>query len=188
MVRDILGIAIIVVVYACFLVIVFSPTLYAAWFYIVGRKMAAKSKGRLLRTALFTFSVNLILAYFLVHLGFDYFLTSQVNEKDAIAGQAVRNALVSEEAYHAKHGRYYPVGPIRGPYRDEHGLVVDKDVILEVVPVWDKDRGVETFQAHAVHVWGRNLLIGAKDGKVEKAPPDSEQAAALKAKLLNSVR
>ncbi|MBI4962302.1 MAG: hypothetical protein HY913_03420 [Desulfomonile tiedjei] len=187
MVRDIVGVAIIVLVYACFVIIVFSPTIYAAWFYVVGRKMKLKSKG-LLRTALMTFCVNLLLAYLLVHVGFDYFLPSRISEKDAIAGEAVKNAVVSQGRFHESHGRYYPVGPIRGPYRDDHGLVVEKDVILEVVPVWDKERGVETFQVYAIHVWGQSLMTGSKDGKVEKAPLDSEQALQRKAKLLNSVR
>lgn len=188
MVRDVVGIAIIVLVYACLIVIVFAPTLYAAWFYVVGRKMALKSKARLFRTALVTFCFNLVLAYLLFHVGFHYFLTPEINQNDDIAGQALKNAVVSEEKFHASHGRYYAVGPIRGPYRDDHGLVVEKDVILEIAPVWDKDRGIETFQAHAMHVWGRSLLTSKNDGKVEKASLDSEQAARIKAKLLNSVR
>jgi hypothetical protein len=187
MARDMVGVAIIILVYACFVIIIFSPTLYAAWLYIVGRRMKLKST-RLLRTALITFLMNLVLAGLLVHLGFDYFLPSSIKEKDDIAGQAVENAMLSEERFHASHGRYYPVGPIRGPYRNEQGLVVEKDVILEVVPVWDKERGIETFQAYALHVWGRNLLMNTKDGKVEKAPQDSDNAAKTKAKLLNSVR
>lgn len=187
MARDIVGVVIILLVYACFLIIIFSPTLYAAWLYVVGRRMKVKS-ARLLRTALITLSINLVLAGLLVHLGFDYLLPSSIKEKDDIAGQAVENAMLSEEKFHASHGRYYPVGPIRGPYRNEQGLVVEKDVILEVVPIWDKDRGIETFQAYAIHVWGRSLLMNTKDGKVEKAPPDSEHAVKTKAKLLNSVR
>jgi len=188
MVRDVIGIAIIVLVYACLIVIAFSPTIYAVWFYVVGRKMAVKSKRRLLRTALVTFCVNLILAYFLVHFGFDYVVTSRISQMDDAAGQAVTNAVASEQKFFAKYGRYYPVGPVRGPYQDDHGLVVGKDVILEVVPIWDKDRQVEAFQAHAVHVWGRNLISRTKEGKVENAPPDSEEAARLRAKLLRSVR
>ena len=167
MARDMVGVAIIILVYACFVIIIFSPTLYAAWLYIVGRRMKLKST-RLLRTALITFLMNLVLAGLLVHLGFDYFLPSSIKEKDAIAGQAVENAMLSEEKFHASHGRYYPVGPIRGPYRNEQGLVVEKDVILEVVPVWDKERGIETFQAFALHVWGRSLFRNTKDGKVGK--------------------
>ena len=188
MLRDVIGIAIIVLVYACLIVIVFSPTIYAGWFFVVGRKVAVKSKRRLLRTALVTFCVNLILAYFLVHFGFDYVVSSRINQMDDAAGQAVTNAVVSERKFFAKYGRYYAVGPVRGPYQDDHGLVVEKDVILEVVPVWDKDRGVETFQAYAVHVWGTNLISSTKDGKVEKTPPHSEHAARLRAKLLRSVR
>jgi hypothetical protein len=188
MVRDVIGIAIIVLVYACLIVIVFSPTIYAVWFCVVGRKMALKNKQRLLRTALMTFCINLILAYFLVHFGFDYVVTSRISEMDDAVGQSVRNAVVSEEKFFARHGRYYPVGPVRGPYKDDHGLVVGKDVVLEVVPVWDKDRGAETFKAYAVHIWGRNLISTTKNGKVEKAAPDSEETARLRAKLLRSVR
>lgn len=187
MARDIVGVAIILLVYACFVIIIFSPTLYAGWLYVVGRRMKLKST-RLLRTALITFCINLVLAGLLVHLGFDYLLPSSIKEKDDIAGQVVENAMLSEARFHAEHGRYYPVGPVRGPYRDKQGLVVEKDVILEVVPVWDKDRGIETFQVYAIHVWGRNLLTNTKDGRVEKAPPDAEHVARTKAKLLNSVR
>jgi hypothetical protein len=61
-------------------------------------------------------------------------------------------------------------------------------VILEVVPVWDKTLGKEIFEAHAVHVWGQNVLGNTKDGRIEKAGPDSEKSAELKAKLLRSVK
>jgi hypothetical protein len=188
MVRDVIGIGVIVLVYVCLFVIIFAPTIYAVWFFVVGRKMAVKSKGRLLRSALVTFCINLILAYFLVHFGFDYFVTSRISEMDAAAGQAVKNAVASEERFYAKHGRYYAVGPVRGPYEDDHGLVVEKDIVLEVVPVWDKDKGADAFQVYAVHVWGQSLLARTKDGKVEKAPPDSEEAARVKARLLRSVK
>lgn len=100
----------------------------------------------------------------------------------------MRNAIVSQQRFFAAHGRYYSVGPVRGPYHDKAGLTVEKDVILEVIPQWDKAGEQETFQAYALDVWGKSLLLNTKDGKVEKAPADSELSATVKSKLLNSVK
>ena len=73
------------------------------------------------------------------HLSIDYFLTHKVAEKDAAALEAIHEAEASQRKFYRLYGRYYSVGPVRGPYRDEHGLNVKKDVILQVVPVYDKE-------------------------------------------------
>ncbi len=76
MLREIIGSSIIALVYLCLLVIIFAPTLYAVWFYIIGRRISVKSRG-LLRIAVTTFCINVVIAYFLFRLAFDYFLPSK---------------------------------------------------------------------------------------------------------------
>lgn len=186
-IRDAIGIVIIALIYLCLLIVVFSPTIYAVWFYLIGRKVHLKSKG-LLRIAVLTACINTVVAFFLLHLAFDYLLATKVAEREALALQTMRNAIVSQQKFFASHGRYYPVGPVRGPYHNDEGLTVAKDVILEVIPQWDKARAQETFQAYALDVWGKGLLLNTKDGQVEKAPADSEVSAMVKSKLLNSVK
>jgi hypothetical protein len=188
MVKEIVSVSLIVLVYLCLLIVMFAPTLYALWLYILGKKVKVNSRG-LLRTTLTTFLVNAIVVYFVAHLAFGYLLPRQVAEKDALAAKAVENAVDSQKRYFAAHGRYYAVGPVRGPYRDEQGLVIDKDVILQVVPGWEKTGGGhETFEAYAVHVWGRGVALAKGDGSVLNAPPDAEESVRMRAKLLNSVR
>lgn len=187
MAQDIIGVAVILLVYVCFFIVVFAPTLYAVWIYLVSRKVKMKRKG-LLRMALTTFCINLVLAYFAFHLACDYFLVSKVAEKDALAAQALRNALVSQQKFFKSHGKYYSVGPVRGPYKDDHGLSVDKDVILLVEPRWDRDRKAETFQAYALHVWGRDLVTTTQDGKVIPVKEDSEKSTKIRSKLINSTK
>jgi hypothetical protein len=153
----------------------------------VGRKVRIKSKG-LLRIALLTGCINAVLAYFLMHIAIDYFLVTKGAEKEALAVQTMHNAIVSQKRFFATHGRYYAVGPVRGPYQNDLGLTVEKDVILQVVPQWDKAKAEESFQAYAVHVWGTGLLLNTTDGQVEKAPVDSEVSAMVRSKLLNSVK
>ncbi|MGO9568001.1 MAG: hypothetical protein ACLP5H_10705 [Desulfomonilaceae bacterium] len=185
--RDVIGILIIAVIYLCLLVVVFSPTIYAVWFYFMGRRVQIKSKS-LLRIAILTGCINATAAYFIMHLAFDYFLASKVAEKEALAMQTMNNAIVSEQRFFASHGRYYSVGPVRGPYQNDLGLTVGKDVILQVVPQWDKAKAQETFQAYALHVWGKDLLLSTTEGKVEKAPADSEVSDMVRSKMLNSVK
>ncbi len=185
--RDVMGILVVGLIYICLLVVVFSPTIYAVWFYFMGRKVQIRSKG-LLRIAVMTGCANAIVAYFLVHFAFSYFLALKVAEKDALALQTIRNAIVSQQRFFATHGRYYSVGPVRGPYQNDLGLKVEKDVILQVVPQWDKGKAQETFQAYALHVWGKGLLLNNTGGKVEKAPVDSEVSTIVRSKLLNSVK
>lgn len=185
--KYVISIAIIALVYICLLIVVFFPTLYAGWIYLVSRKLAVKKKG-LLRIALSTFCINAIIVYFLFHLAFDYFLNSKVAEMEAQAAATLRNAVSSQEKFYASHGRYYPLGPVKGPYRDEHGLSVEKDVILEIEPLWDKADQKETFQAYAIHYWGRQLLFITRDGKIERVSPGSELETRIRSKLIQSVR
>jgi hypothetical protein len=185
--RDIIGILIIALIYFCLLVVVFGPTIYAVWFYLVGRRVQIKSRG-LLKIAIMTGCANVIVAYFLMHLAFDYLLASKVAEQDAQAMQTMQNAIVSQQRFFAAHGRYYAVGPVRGPYQNDLGLSVERDVILQVVPHWDKAKAQETFQAYALHVWGKGVLQNTTGGKVEKAPADSEGSAMIRSKMLNSVK
>lgn len=185
--RVVIGTLIVGLIYFCLLVVIFSPTIYAVWFYLMGRKVQIRSRG-LLRIAVMTGCANLIAAYFLMHFAFGYFLAFKVAEKEALAMQTMRNAIVSQQRFFATHGRYYSVGPVRGPYHNDRGLTVDKDVILEVVPQWDKAKAQETFQAYALHVWGKGLLQNTTEGKVEEAPADSEVSTKVRSKLLNSVK
>jgi hypothetical protein len=83
--------------------------------------------------------------------------------------QTMNHAIVSQQRFFATHCRYYSVGPERGPYQNDLGLTVGKDVIQKMVPQWNKARAQETFQAYALHVWGTGLLLNASDGQVEKA-------------------
>lgn len=189
MVQDIIGVLVVVLVYVCVFIVVFSPTLYAWWIYLVSRKVKVKMKRKgLLTTALTTLCINLVLAYFAFHLAFDYFLVAKIAEKDALAEKALRNALVSQQRYFDAHGRYYSVGPVRGPYKDDHGLTVDKDVILLVEPHWDRERKAETFRAYALHVWGRDLVTTTQDGNVTPVAKDSEKSSTMRSKLINSTK
>jgi len=187
MLREVLFTSVIVLVYACFFIIVFAPSIYAFWFYIVARKISKRSRG-LLRVAIITLSLNAVIAYFLCHLAFNYFVPARLADNDAMLEKTVRDALVIQERFFAAHGRYYALGPVRGPYQDENGLYVDKDVVLEVVPVWDRIRGRETFLASAVHVWGNGLVMIRGDGKVVRGEPGSDDSSRLRRKLLNSVK
>jgi hypothetical protein len=190
MVRDILGVALIGLFYLCCLVVIFAPTLYAGWFYLVSRRLAIRHQNlaRVFRVFLYTACINIIVAYFGIHLIFDYFLVAKAAESQASVVATMQNAITAEEKFFTSYGRYYAVGPVRGPYQDEHGLNVGKDVILEVTPSWDLKSQKERFSAHAVHVWGREILTNSGDGKVREIPPDSEESERIRAKLLRSVK
>lgn len=187
MARDIVSVGVIVLVYVCLFVVVFTPTIYAVWLYAVSRKVKINRKG-LLRVTLTTLCINCVMAYFLIHLASDYFLTTKVAEKDALAAQTLQNALDSQAKFFELHGRYYPVGPVRGPYRDDHGLAVGKDVILLVEPRWDQNKGREALEAYALHIWGKSLLTSTADGKVKPTPDESEYFIRLRRKMISSVR
>jgi len=171
----------------CFFIVIFSPTIYTGWIYLVSKRVKLKKKG-LFRTAVMTFCINSVLAYFLFHLAFDYFLVSKVAEKDALAEKTLQSAVVTQKKYFDSHGRYYSVGPVRGPYRDDHGLTVHKDVIVLVEPHWDKKLKRETFQAYALHVWGQDLIAATQEGKVVQVPETSEVSPSVRSKLINSTK
>lgn len=185
MIVDYIGLALIFLVYLCLFIIVFSPTLYAVWFYFISRQVRVKKKG-LLRIALTTFCINLIVAYFLIHLAFDYFLVSKVAENDASAREAIVSAVASEKRFFSDHGRYYSFGPVRGPYRNDRGLKVPKDVILEVVPKRNKSPEKPTFEVYALHIWGSGLQMSTADGKAQGAPKDSPDHSQIHKRLLKN--
>lgn len=187
MVKYIISVTVIILIYLCFFIVIFSPTIYAGWIYLVSKRVKLKKKG-LFRTAVMTFCINSVFAYFLFHLAFDYFLVSKVAEKDALAEKALRSALVSQKKYFKSHGRYYSVGPVRGPYQDDHGLTVHKDVIVVVEPRWDNKLKKETFQAYALHVWGRDLIETDQEGKVVQVPEPSDESTAVRSKLITSTK
>ncbi len=182
-----LGVALIAVIYLCILIVLFSPSLYAGWLYVMSRYAKVKRAG-LARVAITTFAINTILVVFLSQFAFNYFLVHKVAESDAAAAQALQKAVVSQEHFFTTHGRYYPVGPVRGPYHDDNGLTVEKDIILQVEPHWDKVSHKETFKAYALHILGKDLAVRTEDGKVEKAPPNSDQSVAIRSKLMHSVK
>lgn len=190
MVGDILGVALIGLFYACCFVLIFAPTIYAGWFYLVSRKLAIRRQNlaRVVRVFLYILCVNVIVAYFGILLIFDYFLGVKAVENQASVRITMQNALTTEEKFFAAHGRYYAVGPVRGPYRDEHGLNVEKDVILLVTPLWDEKSQKERFDAYAFHVWGKEILTNSGDGKVRELLPDSEESERIRGKLLRSVK
>lgn len=187
MVQHVIGLSVIVIVYVCLFILIFSPTIYAVWFYVIGRKVRIK-KNSLLRIAITTFCINAVIAYFLVHLAFDYFLKAKVAEKDALAAKSLESALSTEKKYFRVHGTYYSVGPVRGPYQDSHGLTVQKDVILVVEPRWDKAKEREALEAYALHVWGKNLLTGAEEGKVKSLAAETEHSDRVRKRLMRSVQ
>ncbi|GEM_PF-645223 len=185
---SILGIALIALFYFCMFIILFTPTIYAIWIYIVGRKVTGKTKG-LLNTILTTFIINAVVVYLVTHLAFDHFVTSKLQEKDAIAMNAVRSAIVSQKSYRGSHGRYYIVGPVRGPYKDEHGLEVPLDVIIQVTPNSEQAGSKSaSFRVYAIHVWGNTVATNNMDGTVAGLPPDSKEATKLRSRLLNAVK
>lgn len=190
MIRDILGMALIGLFYLCCLVVIFAPTLYAGWFYLVSRKLAIRPQNlaRVIRVFLYTLGINLIVAYFGIHLVFDYFLGAKAAESQASVMATMQSAITAEEKFFTAYGRYYSVGPVRGPYQDENGLNVEKDVIMEVTPSWDQRSQKERFDAYAVHVWGKEIVANSGDSKVRKLPPDSEESERIRAKLLRSVK
>jgi hypothetical protein len=187
MVQTAVGTAIVALCYICLTIILFAPTIYVVWLSMVSRKVPGKRKG-LTRTTVSTFLINAAVVVLLSYVAFTYLVTSAVAKKDAVARDALRSAVAAERQFFASHGRYYAVGPVRGPYEDESGLIVKEDTILQVVPYWDEASRREAFRAYALHVWGNDLLAGSEDGRIASAPHDSEKAAKIRARLVNSVK
>ncbi len=188
MISTLVSTVILALVYVCLGIIVFAPTIFSVWFYLAARKLSP-GKARVPKTLVTTFLVNLVVAFFVGRLAFDVFVTRSLSLNNALAEQTIRAAVQSQEEFHARHGRYYPVGPVRGPYRNEHGLVIGKDVILQVRPLWeDSGSKDDAFEAYAVHVWGREVYFNTREGDIEKEPFDSPKAKNIRSKLIRSVK
>jgi hypothetical protein len=188
MLATIVGTTIIALVYICLAIIVFSPTIFAGWFFVVSRRLSREKAG-VPKLLLATFTINVIVVFLLGRVAFDHFVIKSVYENDAQVEITMRNAVQSQVEFHARHGRYYAVGPVRGPFRNEHGLEVPKDVILQMRPRWeDVTSRDDSFEACAVHVLGRDAYFNGKDGEIHKAPDASERARAIRSKLVRSVR
>jgi hypothetical protein len=186
MVKTIAGFMIIGLVYLCLAVLLFTPTIYAVWIYLIAEKV--KGERRSLRSLLTIILINLITAYAVFHFSFGFIVPSQLAESDNTALQTIKDAIVCERNHFNKHGRYFSVGPIRGPYSDEKGITVARDVILTVEPYWNTPRGKEGFYAYAMHVWGKSVIYADDDGKFESTDKNSESVSQIKSKLLNSTK
>jgi hypothetical protein len=187
MAREIVGTGIVGLVYLCCLIVIFGPTVYVCWLYVIGRKVGSKARG-LARLSCLTFAINLVVAYFVIKFAFEGFLINQVAQWQNATSAAIGSAVAAEKRFFRFHGRYYAVGPVRGPYNDQHGLSVNKDVILEVVPSWDKDLKRETFQVYAVHVLVKRLMEGSRNGNMAQASPESQEHQKIKSRLIDSVK
>jgi hypothetical protein len=187
MVQDILGFVVLGVVYVCLAIIVFAPTMYAFWFYLVGRRVSGPGK-RFPYTVITVFLLNLLFAYVLGHLAFTYLIQPGVDRANSQAMQAVKSAIAAQEKYHAVHGRYYSLGPVRGPHTGKHGTVVEEDVVLRVEPTWIEDKGQDGFVAQAIHVWGRGAVVATSEKGPWLQPADSTEAQLIRAKLMSSVK
>ncbi len=104
MVREIVGTVLVALVYFCFLVVIFGPTIYAVWLYVMGRKVKGKARG-LLRLAYLTFFINLVVAYFLVKLAFECFLTTKVAEWQSLTTATIHSAVAAEERFFKTRGK-----------------------------------------------------------------------------------
>lgn len=186
MLGSVVTFSILALCYLCLAVIVFAPTLYAAWFYYLSRS-DTRRKQKLLRTTLITFVINAALAYVIGTLAFNYLVPPMLAKNDASAMDTLQSAVESQERHFGARGRYYAVGPVKGPFQDEFGLNVPQGVIIEVRPVWDTEAQKETFEAHAVNIWGSKVLWRRSDGRVAHLSTESDEAAKLRKKLLRSV-
>ena len=187
MVQDVAGIALLVIVYVCLGIIVLAPTIYLAWFYVVSRKIRGVGKVSL-RSVILTAIANVIVGYFIFFLIHGWIYVPNVNSNDAIARALVEKTIASEKVFFEKHGRYYEVGPVRGPYSEPNGIKIEKNVILEVTRMWDKSRKKESFQAIAMHLWGDKIFTGNAGGIEEENHADSAQAASIRARLIANTK
>ncbi len=188
MISSVIGTIIVVLVYVCLAIIVFSPTIFAGWFYVVSVRISRRKAP--VSTSLFTtFAINVLVALFLARLAFYQFVAKSVSENDALAQWSLGSAVQSEITNHSRRGRYYSEGPLRGPYKNAHGLELGKDVILQMRVTGEQ--GVsrdDSFEAYAVHVFGRHVYINTNDGKIRIEPDDSDKAKEIRSKLVRSVK
>jgi hypothetical protein len=187
MIKTAIGIIIIGLVYLCLAILLFAPTIYAVWIYVIGRKVKLRRRNPL-NSLLSTVLINLIIVYVIFHFGFGSLAPSILAETDNLALQTMKDAIVCERKHFDKHGRYFSVGPVKGPYDDENGVKVPRDVILMIEPYWNKSHGKEDISAYAMHVWGKNVAHGDALGNLESTSRDSQSVSQVKSKLLNSTR
>jgi uncharacterized membrane protein (GlpM family) len=187
MVQDILGITILVIVYICLGIIILGPTLYLAWFYVVSRNIRGVGKVSL-RSLILTAIANVIVGYFIFFLIHSWFYVPAIASNDTIARELVEKTVISEKAFYEKHGRYYQVGPVRGPYSAPNGIKIDKDIILEATRMWDKNNKRESFRVYGMHLWGDKIFIGDAQGIDEENYSDSAQASSIRARLIKSTK
>lgn len=184
-------ISIVGVFYVCLLVVLFAPTLYTGWFYYISRKLSMKNKKKkLFQTFTVTFLLNIIVVYVLFSIMFKYILPSQIKAKDQIAKQTMESVQKSQEKFFSEHGRYYMVGPVRGPYKDSHGLKVAENVIVQAVPQFAQAgaQTQQTFEAYAIHVWGNSAYVREPDGTVKTINNNSSEVKNIRSKLIRSVK
>ncbi len=188
MLQQLIVISVQVIIFLCLAVIVFAPSIFAVWFFLVGKRLSQGRKKKSLRPVISVVAINLMVAYALYHLTFDYIVVARTAQKDALARQAVESVIESELRYYKSHGRYYALGPVRGPYEDRHGASVAEDVILQVTPHWSEAASRNSFKAAAVHVWGSRIITGDAEGRVRELDPETKEAEEIRGKLLRSVR
>ncbi len=188
MIASVVGTAIIILIYVCLAIIVFSPTIFAGWFYLVARRIT-RGKAPVPTSLVTTLVVNVLVVLVVGCLAFDHFVTGLVTENDALAEKTLRIAVQCQQEFHVRRGRYYSVGPVRGPYKTADGLEVAKDVILQMRASWEEGTGKDdTFEAYAVHVFGRGVYFNTKGGEIHKEPDASEKAKTIRGRLIRSVK
>jgi uncharacterized membrane protein (GlpM family) len=187
MAQYVVGIALIAIVYICLGIIILAPTIYLAWFYVVSRKIRGVGKVSL-RSLILTFIANAIIGYFIFFLIHNWLYVPSVTSNDTIAREMMDKTIAAQNVFYEKHGRYYEVGPVRGPYSGPNGLKLEKNVIVEVTRKWDKSRNKESFQAYGIHLWGDKLYTGDPKGISEEVYADSTQAASIRSRLIESTR
>ncbi len=183
-------ISIVGIFYACLLVVLFAPSLYTGWFYYISRKLSMKNKKqKLFRTFTVTFLLNLIVVYVLFSIMFKHVLPSQIKAKDQMAHKTMKSVQESQQRFFSEHGRYYMVGPVRGPYKDPHGLKVAENVIVQAVPKFTRDsKSKQTFKAYAIHVWGNSAYVREPDGTVKTLNNNSSEVKGIRSKLIRSAK
>ena len=187
MAQDIVGITLIVIVYICLGIIILAPTIYLAWFYVVSRKIRGVGKVSI-RSLILTFIANAIIGYFIFFLIHSWLYVPAVTSNDTIAREMMGRTIAAQKAFYKTHGRYYEVGPARGPFSEPNGLKIEKNVIVEVIRKWDKSRKKESFRAYGMHIWGDKLFTADTQGISEESHADSTQAASIRSKLIESTR
>ncbi len=188
MLKTILTTSLVALVYLCLFVIFFSPSIYAFWIYLVGRKVKFKKTGRMLRTALTALMVNILVVCVLVHAAFNFVVPKKVADMEKLIDHSITNAKAAQEKFFAANGRYYSLGPVRGPFKDAYGAAVEENVVVQVEPVWKVGEPKESFQAYAVHMWTDKVLAASTDSNGPQVVTDPELQAKIRSRLIHSVK